>query len=286
MWLYESKLGPGQSSVLNEAASRRLPQTHITLLGPDSVVRLPGDALSLVLVLAGTGIIAGSESELTVAARHFMVCERGTAVLARLQAHGLLLILSFSEAALRRLLPDAGREPLPGDGVLDRATLQRICSVLRAADATTTQFWRREPAVRALLRRITALQADLFARMSACPGKSYSRKLQVMTRMQRARIYLEAHSDRNVRIAELAELTSYSHCYFTKTFHRVYGMSPKTCATQYRLQRACRMLRDRTHSVGEVAVACGFDNQSAFARAFRQHFGVSATLARNEAVRA
>ena len=73
-------------------------------------------------------------------------------------------------------LPDARREPLPGDGALDRSTLQRICAVLRSTDATTTQFWRREPVVRALLRQITALQADLFERMSACPGKSYNRR--------------------------------------------------------------------------------------------------------------
>jgi AraC family transcriptional regulator len=280
MWLHETRLSTSQSLILGVSPSPRLPQTQIALLTTVASVRIEPNALALVVVLKGGCLIDGPEGRIQLGARRFLVCDPGERVVVQMQPSGLALVLSFSAAALRRLDAINSRCPLPGQGRLSTAAVRCICAALREAQAPTAAFWLREPSVRALLRHIAHAQTDLQAKLSACPGKSYLRKTQVMLRLQRARRFLEANCDRNVRIAELAEMTNFSHWYFTKTFHRVFGESPKHFATRMRMERARQLLHRADSAIGEVAAACGFENHSAFSRAYRQRFGTTAARSR------
>ena len=86
-----------------------------------------------------------------------------------------------------------------------------------------------------------------------------------------------------VRISELAELTSFSSWYFSKTFHALYDESPQEASARMRLEHAADLLRETDLMVGEVAAACGFDNPCSFARAFRARHGTSASRYRSHA---
>lgn len=280
MWLHETRLSAGQALAIGTSPSPRLPQTQIALLTHDASVRIEPNALAMVLVLAGRCVLDGAEGSTVLKPRHFQVCDPSELTHVQLQQRGLVLVLSFSAAALRRLDAQTSFKPLPGVGRLDGAVTQLLCAALREAQAPTASFWLREPSIRLLLRHLARVQVELRERLAACPGKSHWRKTQVMARLQRARRFLEANCDRNVRIAELAVMTNFSHWYFTKTFHRVYGESPKTYATRMRLERAHQLLRGPGAAVGDVAAACGFESHSAFSRAYRQRFGVSANSCR------
>jgi AraC family transcriptional regulator len=284
MWLHERRLRAGQSHQMHAVPSPRLPQTEIVVIGGEGSVLAHADLQCLVLVLAGSCTLAGNDGRIEIGARQWLVAEADARVQVLGGERALALVIGFSEAAVRALTPRAKRALLPGQGGLDRETLRFLAAALRDAGAPSTQFWMREAAMRSLLRRVLMLQEDLLRLLTACPGKSASQKSQVLTRLQRARMYLEANSDRNVRIADLARLTNFSHWYFTKTFHRVYGLSPKSYATHLRLRRARRLLTHDAVSVGEAALACGFDTASAFARAYRQHFGASPSGQRQTAV--
>ena len=291
MWLHETRLSPGQTHTFAEPPSPRLPQTHIALLGAQTVARLAPGSLGVVLVLRGSVLVQCGDARLKLGRRSWMVCEADARPIVQMEGRGRAMVLGFSPAALKLILPPNGPRLLPGNGRLDTDSWRLLAAGLREAGEPTSAFWRREPILRAVCRRVLALQLDLHERIAACPGKSQARRSQVLTRLQRARLYLEANSDRVVRIAELADIANFSHWYFTRTFHRVYGMSPKTYATRLRLDRARRLLNNREVAIGEVAAACGFENASAFSRAFKQHFGRSAsdcrrTRADTQAVRA
>jgi AraC family transcriptional regulator len=280
MWLHETRLSTSQSLILGAPPSPRLPQTQIALLATIASVKIEPNALALVAVLKGSCVIDGPEGRTHLGARRFLVCDPGERVDVQMQQSGLALVLSFSAAALRRLDATNSWCPLPGQDRLGAAAVRCLCAALREAQAPTAAFWLREPSVRALLRHIAHAQIDLQEKLNACPGKSRVRKTQVMVRLQRARRFLEANCDRNVRIAELAEMTNFSHWYFTKTFHRVFGESPKHFATRMRLERAHQLLHRADSAIGEVAAACGFENHSAFSRAYRQRFGTTAARSR------
>ena len=132
-------------------------------------------------------------------------------------------------------------------------------------------------ALRPVLLHIARAQRDLATRVQLCPGRSRSRKRQVFGRMQRARLYLEGHNDRVVRIGELADLTNFSSWYFSKAFQSLYDESPQALSARLRLERAAELLTSTSMTVGEVAASCGFDNCCSFARAFRARHGTTAT---------
>jgi AraC family transcriptional regulator len=95
--------------------------------------------------------------------------------------------------------------------------------------------------------------------------------------MQRARLYLDGHLARNVRLSELARLTIFSTWYFTKTFHALYDEGPRDVTSRLRLRQASTLLLQTQLSIAEVGEACGFENPCSFARAFRASYGMTAS---------
>ena len=85
------------------------------------------------------------------------------------------------------------------------------------------------------------------------------------------------------RLTELAELTSFSSWYLSKTFHGLYDESPQAASVRLRLERACELLAHTDAAIGEIGAACGFDNSCSFARAFRTRFRTTASAWREAA---
>lgn len=143
----------------------------------------------------------------------------------------------------------------------------------RSAATTSAEYHVIEP----FLCHLVDLQRELHAHLSRCPGRSRNRKRQVFGRMQRARLYLEGHAHRIVKLSELAEITSFSSWYLSKTFHSLYDESPQAACLRLRLERACELLRNTSLAISEVGAACGFENACSFARAFRARYGLTAS---------
>jgi transcriptional regulator GlxA family with amidase domain len=64
----------------------------------------------------------------------------------------------------------------------------------------------------------------------------------------------------------------------TRTLLRLFsedlGLSPKQVLTKYRVQEACRLLRETHLSVTNVAFESGFGSLSSFVESFRNQVGV------------
>ena len=58
-------------------------------------------------------------------------------------------------------------------------------------------------------------------------------------------------------------------------FRRETGQSVGAYARQLRMERACRLLGERAHTVSEVAVLLGYPSPSAFCHAFSDFTGMS-----------
>lgn len=73
-------------------------------------------------------------------------------------------------------------------------------------------------------------------------------------------------------LSELAALVGLSRYQLLRRFERVYGMAPFQWQRQVRAERA-RALIERGRGLAEVALDCGFADQSHMTRAFVRHFG-------------
>lgn len=79
---------------------------------------------------------------------------------------------------------------------------------------------------------------------------------------------------RPIRAGELADACGLSLSQLQREFRRLFGMSPSDYILRTRLLVARRMLERSAATVGEVAAACGFYDQSHFTRAFKAHAGM------------
>ena len=62
----------------------------------------------------------------------------------------------------------------------------------------------------------------------------------------------------------------------------ITGYSASVYILQLRLQKACKLLSETNTPIGEVSLACGFDDMSYFSRVFRQNFEVTPSVYRQQ----
>jgi AraC family transcriptional regulator len=113
------------------------------------------------------------------------------------------------------------------------------------------------------------------------PGESAAR---VPPRwLARARELLDDQCGQEVRIAELARAAGVHPVHLARVFRRFMGCTPGDYLRRRRLERAGVLLRETTRPLSELALNCGFADQSHFARAFKRHTGVTQGAFRRQA---
>ena len=70
-----------------------------------------------------------------------------------------------------------------------------------------------------------------------------------------------------------ASLAGYSEAHFMRVFKEETGPTFVGYLNDYRLTAATYFLRETGESIGNIAVSCGFDNESYFIRRFRARYG-------------
>lgn len=92
----------------------------------------------------------------------------------------------------------------------------------------------------------------------------------------RKRIY---QSKGNISIKALSEETGYSECYLRRVFQRVHGISPKVFEKFVRFQYLLNILQDNYREskchIGELALACGYYDQSHMIKEFKTFAGMT-----------
>jgi AraC-like DNA-binding protein len=87
--------------------------------------------------------------------------------------------------------------------------------------------------------------------------------------------HLRANYAQEITVEELAKLAGVSQRQLERKFKASFGVSPQKFLIKTRLAAACRQLRETDQPLSEVALECGFSDQSAFALHFRHHFGLT-----------
>lgn len=92
--------------------------------------------------------------------------------------------------------------------------------------------------------------------------------------------YVEANIGADISTEDLAREVAISAHHFGRLFRQVIGQTPHQFVMSYRVETARRLLADARRTLTDVAVSCGFADQSHFTRAFKQATGVTPGLYR------
>ena len=85
-------------------------------------------------------------------------------------------------------------------------------------------------------------------------------------------------------LVQLAEECGLSVAHFARAFRQSLKTSPHRWLLERRIERAMAMLSREQASLADIALACGFSDQSHFTRVFAKHAGVSPGQWRRENV--
>jgi AraC family transcriptional regulator len=86
--------------------------------------------------------------------------------------------------------------------------------------------------------------------------------------MRRLSEFAAAHMATNPSIVQLARVCELSPSYFATAFRQTTGMTPHQWLLKRRIERAKTMLRDGESGLAEIAMECGFCDQSHLSRVF------------------
>jgi AraC-like DNA-binding protein len=101
-------------------------------------------------------------------------------------------------------------------------------------------------------------------------------------RLSRAFKAVHARVEHPWTVEELAREAGMSRSAFAARFRDSVGLSPLDYVTRWRMFRAGAMLRRGDRSIAEIAVRVGYENESAFAKAFKRVTGITPGVYRRE----
>ncbi len=115
--------------------------------------------------------------------------------------------------------------------------------------------------------------ADLLAVCS--PRRAPLASAGIAPGLHRAKEYLHDNPAREVRLERLAQAAGLSRYHLCRQFSAKFGLSPSRYQRQLRLQQAKALLSRGGGDIAEIAIACGFADQSHLGRAFKSSYGVT-----------
>lgn len=103
-------------------------------------------------------------------------------------------------------------------------------------------------------------------------------RAEYIGRINRVIDYIEVHLDSELSLGVLAKVANFSAYHFHRIFKGVVGETLNQFIQRRRAEKAASMLiGNPAKSITEIAFDCGFSGSAAFARSFKETFGVSAS---------
>ncbi len=87
--------------------------------------------------------------------------------------------------------------------------------------------------------------------------------------------HIDNHLEESLRLNDLAEKAGLSSYQLDQRIRALFGISTAQYITRKRIELACHLLERGEDSITGVALDCGYSDQSAFTRQFRQSTGIT-----------
>jgi AraC family transcriptional regulator len=121
-----------------------------------------------------------------------------------------------------------------------------------------------------------AFHAHVIRNYGGAPlSRSYAGTGLAPWQLRRINTFVDATLDTDPSIADLAEECRLSPGHFSRAFSRSVGTSPYKWLINRRIERAKTLLLGGADGLAQVALSCGFVDQSHFTRAFARSVGES-----------
>ena len=119
-----------------------------------------------------------------------------------------------------------------------------------------------------------AIRGDLLRMLSYCiagatknADKKHDARADFIKKVME---YIHDNYQNEITLAELAACAHIGKEHLCRIFKGVAAVSPIVYLNRYRVNRSLPLLQDSSQSISDIAVACGFNNSSYFAKMFKR----------------
>ncbi|OON87744.1 hypothetical protein BXO88_03500 [Oribacterium sp. C9] len=89
--------------------------------------------------------------------------------------------------------------------------------------------------------------------------------------------YIDEHYRDDLNVSVLSESAEISESEAMRCFHNMLGTTPIQYVKNYRIRKAAEMLQVSDEKIVDIAIDCGFQDMSYFAKTFRESKGITPT---------
>ena len=173
------------------------------------------------------------------------------------------LIVEVEPEALKRVSEHTKALDKPGDirGIASTWLAQRVYNEFRQGDALA-------------LVSLEGVLLEILAEGARSTG-SMSRTAVMPRWLRVAREYLEQNFLRPVSLAEIAGEAGVHRVHLSREFRRYFATTVGEYLRQKRIEHACQLVSMSNTPLAEVAMTCGFSDQSHFSATFRRQIGLT-----------
>jgi len=107
------------------------------------------------------------------------------------------------------------------------------------------------------------------------PARRWRTRVELFDQIEEARRYFDSAPPESLSMVEAAKTAGLSEYHFMRLFREVVGIPPAEYIQNRRLSDAERLLETTKMGIAEIAFECGYQNASAFGRAFKRRTGKS-----------
>jgi AraC family transcriptional regulator len=107
----------------------------------------------------------------------------------------------------------------------------------------------------------------------ARPGTAFAKGGMTRLQANRAKEFLGAHCADDLSLVDAARACGLSRGHFTKAFRVATGLTPHQWLQRYRIDKAKHLLLSPALTIAEIALSCGFADQSHLTRVFSRLVG-------------
>ena len=88
--------------------------------------------------------------------------------------------------------------------------------------------------------------------------------------LKNAIIYIKENYQKHLTLDQICSFCNVSKQHLIRCFNVDFRISPMAFVTQYKIFKACGLLRETTYTVKEIGYMLGFDNQCHFSKVFKR----------------
>jgi AraC family transcriptional activator of mtrCDE len=171
---------------------------------------------------------------------------------------------------------------LPSIIVLRAAVATEMSRLQQMLQAIREELTLAKPGAAAIATDLASALMVMVLRLHLTQQQTSRGLLGLLGHKQAARVVVAMidQPDRAWSLDELAGLAGASRATLVRLFQKTAGLAPLEFLTDLRLNLARNKLAAGSHSIAEIAVAVGYQSESAFSRAFSRHFSMPPSAVR------